>query len=246
VVGRNRGSSARSSYSRASRIPNSSRGGRSDGAGSSEETIVQARAEQAKSLAEVKVKARAARERQQFLKEFQEKQLAIKKREKEFDSEQGKKEAERAVLTLENEQLQLLSESWLKDQQDIQETLAAAAGAEADAGAIVRETDSRSASPKLGLESVTSEEKISKFLRTSDPEECSMEDYIDPMIFNPSAFNVVRPKQTTITTHPEATTTTTLANNVYVSPPKLSFRVDSLWPHPLLKPATHSLKLSIM
>jgi hypothetical protein len=53
-----------------------------------------------------------------------------------------------------------------------------------------------------------------------------MEDNINPMIFNPSAFDSVRPKQTMVTTHPKATTTTTLANNVYVSPSRLSLRVD--------------------
>jgi hypothetical protein len=115
----------------------------------------------------------------------------------------------------------------MRNQQAIQEALVAEAGAGAEADAIVQETNSRSASPKLGLESVTSEEKISNFLRTSDPEECSIEDYIDPMIFNPSAFDVVRPKQIRIITHPEATTTTTSAKNVYVPPSTLSFRVDS-------------------
>jgi hypothetical protein len=53
-----------------------------------------------------------------------------------------------------------------------------------------------------------------------------MEDYIYPMIFNPSAFDFVRPKQTVVTTHPEVATTTTLANNVYVPPPRLCLRVD--------------------
>jgi hypothetical protein len=115
----------------------------------------------------------------------------------------------------------------MRNQQAIQEALVAKAGAGAEAAAIIHETNSRSASPKLGLESVTSEEKISNFLRTSDPGECSIEDYLDPMIFNPSAFDSVCPKQNMITTHPEATTTTTPANNLYVPPPRLSVRVDS-------------------
>jgi hypothetical protein len=46
------------------------------------------------------------------------------------------------------------------------------------------------------------------------------------MIFNPSAFDTVRPKQNMMTTHPEVTTTTTPANNVGVPPPRLSFRAD--------------------
>jgi hypothetical protein len=71
--------------------------------------------------------------------------------------------AEKEVLTLENEHLQAQSESWLKDQQDIQETLAAEAGAVAEAAAIIQETNSRSASPKLGLESVTSEKRLVVF-----------------------------------------------------------------------------------
>jgi hypothetical protein len=105
----------------------------------------------------------------------------------------------------------------------------AVAGAEV--AAIIQETNSRSASPNLGLENLTSNKKVSKFLRTSDPDECSMEDYINPMIFNPSAFDSVRPKQTMITTHPEATTTTSPANNVYVPPPRLSLRADPLLLH---------------
>jgi hypothetical protein len=114
----------------------------------------------------------------------------------------------------------------MRNQQAIQEALVAEAGARAEAAAIVQEANSRSASPKLELESVTSEEKITNFLRTSDPEECSIEDCIDPMIINPRAFDSICPKQNMITTHPKVTTTTTLANNVYVPPPKLSFRAD--------------------
>ena len=95
VVGRDRGSSVRSSYSRASRIPNSSRIGKSDGAGSSEETIIQARAEQARSLAEAKVKAKGAQAEQQYIREIKEKQLEIKRSGIELQLEGRRIEAER-------------------------------------------------------------------------------------------------------------------------------------------------------
>ena len=60
VVNKNRGSSSRSTYARSSRYSHSSRRGNSDGAGNSEETIILARGEQARALAEAKVKAQAA------------------------------------------------------------------------------------------------------------------------------------------------------------------------------------------
>jgi hypothetical protein len=97
VVGRKQGLSARSSYSRSSKIPHSSRRGISEGAGSSEETIIQARGEQARALAEGKVKAQAAQAEQQHIKEVQEKQLAIKRRGIELQLEGRRKEAKRGV-----------------------------------------------------------------------------------------------------------------------------------------------------
>ena len=137
VVGRKQGSGARSSYSRSSRIPHSSRRGISDGAGSSEETIIQARGEQARALAEAKVKAQAAQAEQQHIREVQEKQLAIKRRGIDLQLEGRRKEdetrAEQELLALEDEQLQVQSETWMRDQRDIQETLAAEAGAGAEA-----------------------------------------------------------------------------------------------------------------
>ena len=266
VVGRKLGSGARSSYSRSLRIPHSSRRGISDGAGSSEETIIQARGEQARALAEAKVKAQAAQAEQQHIREVQEKQLAIKRRgielqlegrrkeaqrdvervaeeaktrrneaerdverrrkEAEGEAEEDKIRAEQELLTLENEQLQVQSDSWLRNQESIKEALIIEAGAGAEAAAIIQETSSRSASPNLGLESLTTNEKMNRFLGTPEPEECSQEDYFNPMVFHPSAFESVRPKQALTFTHPVVTTTTTPANNVYVPPPRLSFRAE--------------------
>jgi hypothetical protein len=97
MVGRKQGSSAHSSYSRSLRIPHSSRRGISDGAGSSEETIIQARGEQARALAEAKFIAQAAQAEQQHIREVQEKQLAIKRRGIELQLEGRRKEAERGV-----------------------------------------------------------------------------------------------------------------------------------------------------
>ena len=237
VGGRNKGSSARSCYSKASRRPPSSRKGRSDGAGGSEETIILARGEQARALAEARVKAQAAQAEQQHIREVQEKQLAIKRRgielqlegrrkESETKAEEDRIRAEQELLTLENEQLQVQSESWIRNQETINEALITEAGAGAEAAAIIQETNSRSASPNLGLESLTTNEKMSRFLGTPEPEDCSQEDYFNPEVFNLSAFDCVRPKQTMVTTHPEATTTTTPANNVYVPPPRLSYRAE--------------------
>jgi hypothetical protein len=124
----------------------------------------------------------------------------------------------------------------MRNQQAIQESLIIEAGAEAEAAAIIEETNSRSASPNLGLESLTTNEKMNRFLGTPEPEECSQEDYFNPMVFHSSAFESVRPKQALTFTHPVVTTTTTPANNVYIPPPQLSFRVSSdlALPPPLL------------
>jgi hypothetical protein len=65
--------------------------------------------------------------------------------------------------------------------------------------------------------------KMNRFLGNPEPEECSQEDYFYPMVFHPSAFESLRPKQAQTFTHPVVTTTTTPANNVYVPPPGLSF-----------------------
>jgi hypothetical protein len=46
------------------------------------------------------------------------------------------------------------------------------------------------------------------------------------MIFHPSAFESVRPKQALTFTHPVVITTTIPANNVYVPPSRLSFGVE--------------------
>jgi hypothetical protein len=51
VVNKNRGSSSRTTYSRSSRFSHTSRRGRSDGAGNSEDTIIQVRSEQARTKA---------------------------------------------------------------------------------------------------------------------------------------------------------------------------------------------------
>jgi hypothetical protein len=83
---------------------------------------------------------------------------------------------EQELLALENEQLQARSESWIRNQQAIQEVLIIKAGAEAEAAAIIEETNSRTASPNLGLGSLTTKEKINRFLGTPEPEECSHED----------------------------------------------------------------------
>ena len=253
VVNRNKGSSSRSTYCRSTRYSQASRRGRSDGAGNSEDTIIQVRSEQARAGAEAKAKARAAQEEQQHIQEVQEKQLAIKKRGIELQLEGRRKEAEREaeeaksredrrikeadreakeneiraeqdLLALEGEQLQARSESWMRNQQAIQEALIIEAGAEAEADAIIQETDSRATSPNLGLEGLTTNEKMSKFLGTPEPEECSQKDYFNPMVFHLSAFDSVRPKQTLVNTHPVMTTTTTPASHMYVPPPQLSFR----------------------
>ena len=221
---RNRGSHARSVCSRSSRYSHSSRRGRSDGAGNSVDTIIQVRSEQARAQAEAKVKAKAAWERQQYLKEFQEKQLAIKKKE-------ALARAEKEVLTLENEQLQTQSESWLRDQREIQESLAVQAGAEAEADAIIQETNSRSASPNIGLDNMTTNEKISRFLGVSDSDNSTTEPYANSVVFHPNTLNSVCPEQTLVITQPVVTTTTTPANNVYVPPHLRSVNVH---PTPIL------------
>jgi hypothetical protein len=115
----------------------------------------------------------------------------------------------------------------MRNQQAIQEALIIEAGAEAEATAIIKETSSRSASPNLGLESLTTNEKMNRFLGTPEPEECSQEDYFNPMVFHPSVFESVCPKQALTITHPVVATTTTPANNVYIAPPQLKFRVSS-------------------
>jgi len=94
VVNKNRSSSSRSTYARSSRYSHSSRRGNSDGAGNSEETIILARGEQARALAEAKVKAQAAEAEQQHLREVQEKQLAIKRRGIELQLEGRRKGAQ--------------------------------------------------------------------------------------------------------------------------------------------------------
>jgi hypothetical protein len=127
---------------------------------------------------------------------------------------------------LENEKLQVQSESCIQNQESIMESLIIGAGAGAEAAAIIQETSSKSASPNLGLESLITNEKMNRFLGTPEPEECSQEDYFNPMVFHPSAFESGRPKQALTFTHPVVTTTTTPANNVYVPPPKLSFRAE--------------------
>jgi hypothetical protein len=151
VANKNRGPSSCSTYHRSSRYAQSTRRGRSDGAGGSENTIISARAEQTKALAEAGVKAQAAQERQQYLKEVQEKQLAIKRRGIDLQLEGRRKKdetrAEQELLALEDEQLQVQSETWMRDQRDIQETLAAEAGAGAEAEAVIQGTNSRAASP---------------------------------------------------------------------------------------------------
>jgi uncharacterized protein (DUF3084 family) len=91
----------------------------------------------------------------------------------ELDLQQKKKEKEKKVLVLEDEQLQARSESWMRDQHAIQETLIIEAGAEVEAAAIIEEISSRSPSPNLGLESLTTNEKMKRFLGTPEPEECS-------------------------------------------------------------------------
>jgi hypothetical protein len=216
--------------------------------GNPEETIVLARGEQARALAEAKVKAQAAEAEQQHVREVQDKQFAIKRRGIEFQLEGKRKEAqinverrrkeakgeveedeiraEQELLTLENEQLQVQSESWIQNQESIKESLIIEAGARAEAAAIIQETNSRSASPNLGLKSLTTNEKMKRFLGTPEPEECSQEDYFGPMVFHPSAFESDRPKQALTYTHPVVTTTTIPANNVYVPPPRLSFRAE--------------------
>jgi hypothetical protein len=107
----------------------------------------------------------------------------------------------------------------MRNQQAIQEALIVEAGAEAEAAAIIQEMNSRSASPDLGLESLTTKEKMNRFLGTPKPEECSQEDYFNSMVFHPSAFDSVCPKQTLVNTHPVMTTTVTPASNIYVQPP---------------------------
>jgi predicted Holliday junction resolvase-like endonuclease len=91
----------------------------------------------------------------------------------ELDLQQKRKEKEKEVLVLEDEQLKVQSETWMKDQRDIQETLAAEASAGAEAEAVIQGINSRAASPNLGLESLTTNEKMNRFLGTPEPEECS-------------------------------------------------------------------------
>jgi hypothetical protein len=178
--------------------------------------------------------------KQNHIQEVQEQQLLIKKKDIKLQFEIKRKEdetrAEQELLALEKERLQARSESWMRNQQTIQEALIIEAGAEAEANAIIQETSSRSASPNLGLESFTINEKMNRFLGTAEPEEFSQEDYFNPMVFHRSAFESVRPKQALTFKHPVVTTTTTPANNFYVSPPQLSFRVSSdlALPPPLL------------
>jgi hypothetical protein len=94
-VYKNRGSSSCSTYSRSSRYSHPSKRGRSDGAGNSEDTIIQVRSEQAQAKAETKAKAKAAQAEQQHIQEVQEQQLSIKKREIELQLEIKRKESER-------------------------------------------------------------------------------------------------------------------------------------------------------
>jgi hypothetical protein len=149
--------SRRTTYSRSSRFSHTSRRGRSDGAGNSEDTIIQIRSEQARAKAEAKAKAKAAEVEQNHIREVQEQRLLIKRKEMELDIEQKRKRKE--VLVLEDEQLQARSESWMRNQHAIQEALIIEAGTEAEANAIIQETSLRSASPNLGLESLTTNEK---------------------------------------------------------------------------------------
>ena len=55
------------------------------------------------------------------------------------------------MLALENKQLQVRSESWMRNQQAIQEALVAEAGAGAEAAAIVQETNLRSGPRKISF-----------------------------------------------------------------------------------------------
>jgi hypothetical protein len=80
VVNKNRGSSSRTTYSRSSRFSHTSRRGRSDGAGNSEDTIIQVRSEQARAKAEAKAKAKAAEAEQNHFQKVQVQQLLIKRR----------------------------------------------------------------------------------------------------------------------------------------------------------------------
>jgi hypothetical protein len=94
VANQHRGSSSRSTYCRSSKYSHSGRRGRSDGAGDSEDTIVQVRSEQARAGAEPKAKAKAAEAEQQHIREVQEQQLVIKRREVELQLVRKRKEAE--------------------------------------------------------------------------------------------------------------------------------------------------------
>ena len=86
VGGRIEGSKAYSSYHGSSKYSGvSRRGGRSDGAGSSQGTVIQAKVIEASAGAEVNARAEAAQAKQQCIREFQEKQLEIKRREMELE-----------------------------------------------------------------------------------------------------------------------------------------------------------------
>ena len=79
------GSKSHSSYHGSSRYSSfSRRGGKSDGAGSSQETMIQAKAAEASAKAEANARAKAAQAKQQCIREFQEKQLEIKRKEMEL------------------------------------------------------------------------------------------------------------------------------------------------------------------
>jgi hypothetical protein len=124
----------------------------------------------------------------------------------------------------------------MRNQQAIQEALILGAGAEAEASAIIRETNSRSASPNLGLENMTTSEKMSQFLGKLDSDDGTTEPYVNSVEFLPNAFDSVCPEQTLVITQPVVTTTTTPADYVYVPPPLHSVNVHftPILPNPLV------------